>query len=83
MFCLFNGCSSIKKLNLSDFSAIKVKQIGSMFKGCSSLKELDLSNFNTNDDPDMNEIFQGCFALKNLKCSDETIRKEFEKIKHY
>ena len=37
----------------------------------------------SNDDPDMNEIFQGCFALKNLKCSDETIRKEFEKIKHY
>ena len=46
---MFNGCSSLKELNLSSFNTNNVSYMDYMFNGCSSLKELDLSNFNTNN----------------------------------
>ncbi len=50
---MFNGCSSLKELNLSNFNTNNVTNMASMFDGCSSLEELNLSNFNTNNVTDM------------------------------
>ena len=44
----FSGCSSLKELDLSNFTTNNVKDMSFMFYKCSSLKELNLSNFNTN-----------------------------------
>ena len=44
---MFYNCSSLTKLNLSNFNTENVKDMSGMFSGCSSLTELDLSNFNT------------------------------------
>jgi len=47
MNSMFNGCSSLKEINLSKFNTQNVTDMSWMFYGCSSLKEINLSNFNT------------------------------------
>ena len=42
---MFDGCSSLKELNLSNFNTNNVTNMAFMFCRCSSLKELNLSNF--------------------------------------
>ena len=46
---MFDGCSPLKELNLTNFNTNNVTNMSSMFDGCSSLKELNLNNFNTNN----------------------------------
>ena len=53
MISMFERCSSLKELNLSNFNTNNVTNMESMFYECSSLKELNLSNFNTNNVTDM------------------------------
>ena len=57
---MFNGCSSLKKLNIFHFNTNNVTNMDYMFCLCSSLKELNLSNFNTNNVTDMGRMFCGC-----------------------
>ena len=73
---MFQGCSSLKELNLSNFSTNNVTDMKFMFSGCSLLKELNLSNFNTNDVINMTSMFFGC--SKQLK---NKIRAEYKNIK--
>ena len=51
---MFDGCSSLKELNLNNFNTNNVTNMSYMFYGCSSLKELNLNNFNT--------VFDGVIA---------------------
>ena len=67
---MFDGCSSLKELNLSSFSTNNVTNMSFMFSGCSSLKKLNLSNFNTNNVIDMAGMFNGCSSLKELNLSN-------------
>ena len=79
MSAMLNGCSSLKELNLNNFNANKVTNIGWMFFGCSSLKELNLSNFNTNSVYDRFNMFNMFYG-----CSDQfknKIRSEYKNIK--
>ena len=46
MSYMFNGCSSLKSLNLSSFNTNNVKDMEYLLVCCSSLKLLDLSLFN-------------------------------------
>ena len=63
---MFNGCSALKSLDLTNFNTAKVTNMGNMFNGCSALKSLDLTNFNTANVTDMSFMFKGCSALKSL-----------------
>ena len=45
MFSMFQGCVSLKFLDLSSFDTSKVLDMVHIFYGCSSLTSLDLSNF--------------------------------------
>ncbi len=45
MKSMFNGCSSLKELNLANFNVEKVKDMGLMFYGCTSLSKLYIANF--------------------------------------
>ena len=62
---MFDGCSPIKELNLSNFHTNKVNDMSFMFSFCLSLEELNLSNFNTNNVTEINGIFNG--SLEELK----------------
>ena len=42
---MFEDCSSLTSLDLSNFKTENVQSMNSMFEDCSSLTSLDLSNF--------------------------------------
>ena len=63
---MFNGCSALKSLDLTNFNTAKVTNMGNMFEGCSALTSLDLTKFNTANVTDMSFMFKGCSALKSL-----------------
>ena len=63
---MFNGCSALKSLDLTNFNTAKVTNMGNMFNGCSVLTSLDLTNFNTANVTDMSFMFHGCSALTSL-----------------
>ena len=63
---MFNGCSALKSLDLTNFNTAKVTNMGNMFNGCSALTSLDLTNFNTANVESMDYMFNGCSALTSL-----------------
>ena len=59
---MFEGCSSLKELNVSNFSTYIVKGMSRMFANCSSLKTiLNTSTWQCEESQDM---FKGCTQLK-------------------
>ena len=66
MATMFNGCSSLTSLDLSNFDTSKVKNMSRMFSGCSSLTSLDVSNFDTSIVTDMVYMFYNCTSLTSL-----------------
>ena len=70
---MFNGCSSLTSLNLSNFNTSKVTYMNNMFNGCSSLTSLNLSNFDTSSVINIHDMFNGCVNLEyiNLNNFDE------------
>ena len=63
---MFNGCSALKSLDLTNFNTAKVTNMDNMFNGCSALTSLDLTNFNTAKVTYMSFMFNGCSALTSL-----------------
>ena len=69
MFLMFNGCSSLTTLNLSNFDTQNVTNMSHMFYDCSALTTLDVSNFDTQNVTDMSGMFSNCSALTTLDVS--------------
>lgn len=69
IFYVFNGCSSLKRLDLSGITATNHTWIQGIFSGCSSLEYLNIENFDTSAVTRINYTFQGCTNLKELKIS--------------
>ena len=65
---MFDGCSSLKKLNIYNFDFQKVIKENYMFFGCSSLEELTIKNFNENSFSS-STIFRCC--PPNLKITNQ------------
>ena len=68
---MFNGCSALTSLDLTNFNTANVKFMDYMFNGCSALTSLDLTNFNTAKVTYMNNMFEGCSALTTIYASDK------------
>ena len=66
---MFEGCSSLKFLDLSSLDASSVTDMSRMFYGCSSLKFLDLPSLDAWRAEDMSRMFEGCSSLKFLDLS--------------
>ena len=62
MYAMFNGCGSLRELDLCSFDTSNVTDMFAMFNGCGSLRELDLSNFDTSKVSDMRYMFDNCPA---------------------
>ena len=75
---MFDGCSSLKELNLNNFNTNNVTDMSWMFYKCSSLKELNFNNFNANNLIDMSHMFLGCsYELKiKIKTQYKNIKEE-------
>jgi len=67
---MFAECSSLTKIDLSNFNSPSVTNMSFMFSGCSSLTKLDLSNFNTQNVTNMSGMFLVCLSLKNINLSN-------------
>ena len=70
MYCLFDGCSNLSTINLSNFNTAIVTNMSYMFSECRGLSTLDLSNFNTANVTNMSYMFSGCSGLTSLDLSN-------------
>lgn len=67
---MFEDCSSLTTLDVSNFNTANVTDMRDMFNGCSSLTTLDVSKFNTENVTDMVSMFEGCSSLTTLDVSN-------------
>jgi len=67
---LFDGCSALVNIDLSNFNTKNVTDMSYMFNGCSSLTNINLSNFDTKNVEDMSNMFEGCSSLISLNLSN-------------
>ena len=65
----FEGCSSLKSLDLSSWDTSKVTNLIACFEGCSSLKSLDLSSWDTSKVTNLSYCFEGCRVSNMLDLS--------------
>ena len=66
MASMFQGCTSLISLNLSNFNTSNVTNMYGMFYSCHSLTSLNLSSFNTANVNDMRHMFSDCIGLTSL-----------------
>ncbi len=69
MSSMFNSCTKLTSLDLSNFDTRNVKGMTWMFHNCRALTNLDLSNFNTSQITTMYMMFSSCVALTSLNLS--------------
>ena len=70
---MFDGCWSLKSLDLTNFNTENVTDMYSMFAYCKSLESLDLSSFNTAKVTSMSRMFYICKALTTIYASDKFV----------
>ena len=67
---MFENCSSLISIDLSNFNIQNVNNMEKMFYGCSSLTSIDLSNFNTQNVTNIKYMFYGCSSLTCINLSN-------------
>ena len=77
---LFENCSNITEIDLSNFNTYKVKQMNETFKNCSNLTKIIFSNYKTYNIEEMENTFSNCEKLKiinilNIKDIDSKLKK--------
>ncbi len=60
---MFDGCSNLTSLDLSEFNTSYVTHMDYMFNNCSKLASLEVYQFNTSEVTDMTCMFRGCSKL--------------------
>ena len=68
MSSMFQGCSSLKALDLSSFNGRAVENMENMFADCTALTHLDLSYFYPKNVDNMVEMFFNCRELTSIYC---------------
>ena len=68
--CLFQGCSDITEIDLSNFDSSEITSMFRMFNGCKSLISLNLSNLNTSKVRIMGSMFSSCESIESLDLSE-------------
>ena len=66
---MFDYCSSINSINLSNFNTKNVINMNMLFSSCKKLISVDLSNFNTKNTKDMSRMFSYCSSLTSIDFS--------------
>jgi surface protein len=67
---MFDNCSSLTTLDVSNWDTSSVTTMSDMFRGCSSLTTLDVSNWNVSKVTNMSSMFYGCSLLTTLDVSN-------------
>ena len=84
MGSMFNGCSNLVELDVSNWDTSKVTSMGNMFYTCKNLTALDVSNWDTGNVTSMTWMFFSCNKLQELDVSNWKIDKvtNFENAFH-
>ena len=69
MSCMFLGCESLIKIDLSLFNSQTIIKMGAMFTGCENLIKVNLKSFNTKNVRRMGGLFGNCKSLNNIDLS--------------
>ena len=75
MIYMFDGCTKLESLDVSNFNTAEVKSMTYMFYNCSTLTSLNLSKFNTAKVTDMSSMFEDCTKLASLDLSNFNTEK--------
>ena len=67
---MFNNCTSLSSLDVSNFNTSNVTDMNYMFSNCNSLSSLDVSNFDTSKVINMSGMFYSCTGLTSLDTSN-------------
>ena len=67
---MFDGCSGLTSINLSNFDTSNVTDMSYMFSGCEGLTSLNLSNFDTSNVTNMRYMFYICSGLTSINLSN-------------
>ena len=67
---MFYNCTSIIKLDFTNFNTKNINEMEAMSCDCSSLIDINLSNFNTNKVTNMSHMFHRCKLLSKLNLSN-------------
>ena len=66
MESMFEGCTSLKEVDVSRFNTQEVINMSFMFYGCTGLENLDVSNFDTSKVTTLYAMFYDCRKVKTL-----------------
>lgn len=66
---MFEGCKSLKALDLSHFATSNATDMYSMFQGCKQLEDVNMENFDTKSVKEMSHMFDGCENMKTVDVS--------------
>ena len=66
---MFQGCSTLKSLDLSGWDTSQVTSMNAMFKDCGKLQSIGLERWNMGLVEDMDSMFYGCKSLTSLDLS--------------
>ena len=75
IYDMFNNCSSLKSIDMSDFDCADMVMVARAFYGCSSLEYLDISELHTSsinpyDSSGLRQLFGKCSSLKTVILGD-------------
>ena len=66
MRLMFNNCSKLTSLDVTNFNTAKVTDMSYMFSSCSKLPSLDVTKFDTRNVTTMEGMFSSCSKLPSL-----------------
>lgn len=75
MTSMFNGCESLKAIDLSDFKTQDVVSMAYMFYDCVSLEKLDLSNFDVRLCRNFEGMLDALYAMGEMSISESLAPK--------
>jgi surface protein len=67
---MFQGCSSLTSLDVSNFDTSSVTSMILMFQGCSGLNSINVSSFDTSNVTNMYGMFNSCKGLTTIDLSN-------------
>ena len=67
---MFDGCSALITIDVSNFDTSNVTSMSTMFNDCKSLTTIDVSNFDTGNVKGMWHMFSGCKSLTTIDVSN-------------
>ena len=83
MSYMFDGCSPLKELNISNFNINNVTDGSYMFNECKLLNELNISIFNISYVTNIKYMFHECSSLKKLNTPYPQLITQSLKIKKF